>query len=85
MISSLYVKSLDFLFDVVRWFYFQSFVSKELKQKDDLYVKTLKKDAEDVDLLIERMKEQTRNMRKFYFEELTNIEVNSHLTYVTSL
>ena len=47
----------------------------DLKQKDDLYVKTLKKCAEDIDLLIERNKEQIRNMRKFYFEELNNVEV----------
>jgi hypothetical protein len=46
-------------------------------------VKTLKKDAEDIDLLIERMKEQTRNMRKFYFEELTNIEVKVQTVMVS--
>jgi dynein regulatry complex protein 1 len=46
----------------------------DLKQKDDLYVKTLKKNAEDIDLLIERMKEQIRNMRKFFFEEMVNVE-----------
>jgi dynein regulatory complex protein 1 len=47
----------------------------DLRQKDDLYVKTLKKCAEDIDLLIERNKEQIRNMRKFYFEELNSVEV----------
>lgn len=47
----------------------------ELKQKDDSYVKTLKKYAEDIDLLIERMKDQLFNMRKFYLEELVNVEV----------
>ncbi|CAF0707498.1 unnamed protein product [Brachionus calyciflorus] len=47
---------------------------QELKQKDDFYVKALKKYAEDIDLLIERMKDQTYNMRKFYLEELVNIE-----------
>lgn len=48
---------------------------QELKNKDDTYVKALKKYAEDIDLLIERMKDQTYNMRKFYIEELINIEV----------
>lgn len=48
----------------------------ELKQKDDNYIKTLKKYAEDIDLLIERMKDQTSNMRKFYLEEIANIEVS---------
>ncbi|RMZ94279.1 Dynein regulatory complex 1 [Brachionus plicatilis] len=47
---------------------------QELKYKDDIYVKALKKYAEDIDLLIERMKDQTYNMRKFYMEELVNIE-----------
>ena len=46
----------------------------ELKNKDDSYVKALKKYAEEIDLLIERMKDQTFNMRKFYLDELENIE-----------
>jgi dynein regulatry complex protein 1 len=46
----------------------------ELKNKDDSYVKALKKYAEEIDLLIERMKDQTFNMRKFYLEELENVE-----------
>lgn len=46
----------------------------ELKQKDDSFVKTLKRDADDIDLLIERMKDQFFNMRKFYLEELNNVE-----------
>lgn len=50
---------------------------QELKLKDDFYVKALKKYAEDIDLLIERMKDQTLNMRKFYLEELVNIEVSN--------
>lgn len=49
----------------------------ELKNKDDLFVKTLKRNADDVDLLIERMKDQLFNMRKFYLEELNNVEVNT--------
>ena len=45
-----------------------------MRTKDDSYVKTLKKYAEEIDLLIERMKDQMFNMRKFYAEELINIE-----------
>ena len=47
---------------------------QELRQKDDSYVKTLKKYAEEIDLLIERMKDQMMSMRKFYQDELVNIE-----------
>lgn len=50
---------------------------EELKQKDDLFVKTLKRYADDIDLLIERMKDQLFNMRKFYLEELSNVEVRT--------
>jgi len=46
-----------------------------LKQKDDEYVKDLKKQAEDVDLMIERMEEQVRNLTKSYRDELIQIEV----------
>lgn len=52
----------------------------ELKQKDDLFVKTLKRYADDIDLLIERMKDQLFNMRKFYLEELNNVEVRAGKT-----
>ena len=52
---------------------------QELKVKDDSYVKALKKYSEEIDLLIERMKDQTFNMRKFYLEELVNVEVCSNL------
>lgn len=52
----------------------------ELKQKDDLFVKTLKRYADDIDLLIERMKDQLFNMRKFYLEELNNVEVRAAKT-----
>jgi dynein regulatory complex protein 1 len=50
-------------------------VSQELKSKDDLYVKDLKKMAEDVDLMIERMDEQINNVTKAHREELEEIEV----------
>ncbi|ESP00268.1 hypothetical protein LOTGIDRAFT_141102, partial [Lottia gigantea] len=46
----------------------------ELKNKDDLYVKDLKKMAEDVDLMIERMNEQIKNLKKAQREELEQDE-----------
>ncbi|XP_064597310.1 dynein regulatory complex protein 1-like isoform X2 [Liolophura sinensis] len=46
----------------------------ELKAKDDQYVKDLKKQAEDVDLMIERMEEQIKNLSKAYREELNQCE-----------
>lgn len=47
---------------------------QELKSKDDQYVKDLKKAAEDVDLMVERMDEQMKQLTKAYREELTQIE-----------
>lgn len=47
---------------------------QELKTKDDQYVKDLKKMAEDVDLMIERMDEQISNVTKAHREELEVIE-----------
>ena len=45
-------------------------------------MKALKKYAEDIDLLIERMNDQTTNMRKFYMDEIVSTEVNfSSLAY----
>ena len=38
-------------------------------------MKDLKKQAEDVDLMIERMDEQIKNLTKAYREELLQIEV----------
>ena len=46
----------------------------ELKSKDDQYVKDLKKQAEDIDLIIERMNAQIKNLTKAYREELTKID-----------
>jgi len=46
----------------------------ELKSKDDQYVKDLKKQAEDIDLLIERMDEQVKELTKADRQELTQIE-----------
>ncbi|XP_028653180.1 dynein regulatory complex protein 1 [Erpetoichthys calabaricus] len=49
-------------------------LQQELKVQDDRYVKDLKRQAEDVDLMIERMEEQIKNLMKCYREELTQIE-----------
>lgn len=49
-------------------------LQQELKAKDDQYVKHLKKQAEDVELILERMEEQTKTLFKTYMEELTEIE-----------
>ncbi|XP_039256460.2 dynein regulatory complex protein 1-like [Styela clava] len=49
-------------------------LQQELKQKDDEYVKDLKKQSEDVDLIIERMEEQIKNLTKSHREELRQIE-----------
>ena len=48
----------------------------ELKAKDDQYVKHLKKQAEDVDLVLERMEEQAKTLMKAHHEELTQIETS---------
>ncbi|XP_044864564.1 dynein regulatory complex protein 1-like isoform X2 [Mauremys mutica] len=47
---------------------------QELKSKDDQYVKDLKKQSDDINLLVERMEEQIRNLMKTYRRELTQIE-----------
>ena len=46
----------------------------ELKQKDDEYVKALKKQAEDIDKLLQRMGIQFMELRKAYEDELEEIE-----------
>ncbi|XP_067935770.1 dynein regulatory complex protein 1-like [Watersipora subatra] len=46
----------------------------ELKVKDDHYVKDLKKQAEDIDLMIERMDEQIKSQTREYRNELNQIE-----------
>jgi len=48
---------------------------QELKAKDDQYVRDLKKQAEDIDLLIERMDNQVKELAKAYRHELGEIEV----------
>lgn len=46
----------------------------ELKGKDDEYIKSLKKQAEDVDLLLERMGRQFTSLRRTYEDELDEVE-----------
>ncbi|XP_043076501.1 dynein regulatory complex protein 1 isoform X2 [Puntigrus tetrazona] len=49
-------------------------LQQELKASDDRYVKDLKKQAKDIDLLIERMEEQISSLQKSYRENLKQIE-----------
>jgi len=49
-------------------------LQQQLKQKDEQYVKDLRKQAEDADLIIERMDEQKNQLSKVYAEELNTIE-----------
>jgi len=49
-------------------------LQQELKAKDDQYVKDLRKQAEDIDLMIERMGEQIKTLLQAYIEELNEIE-----------
>ncbi|XP_050609586.1 dynein regulatory complex protein 1 isoform X2 [Macaca thibetana thibetana] len=55
-------------------------LQQELKTKDDQYVKDLKKQSDDICLLLERMEEQVKNVMKTFREELYNIE----LEYLTN-
>ncbi|KAL7872331.1 hypothetical protein SRHO_G00073140 [Serrasalmus rhombeus] len=49
-------------------------LQQELKASDDRYVKDLKKQTEDVDIMIERMQEQITSLMKSYRQELDLIE-----------
>ncbi|KAI7799695.1 Dynein regulatory complex protein 1 [Triplophysa rosa] len=49
-------------------------LQQELKASDDRYVKDLRKEAKDTDLLIERMEEQISSLKKSYREKLHQIE-----------
>ncbi|XP_056619622.1 dynein regulatory complex protein 1 [Triplophysa dalaica] len=49
-------------------------LKQELKASDDRYVKDLRKEAKDTDLLIERMEEQISSLKKSYREKLHQIE-----------
>ncbi|XP_037749676.1 dynein regulatory complex protein 1 isoform X2 [Chelonia mydas] len=55
-------------------------LQQELKSKDDHYVKDLKKQSDDINLLVERMEEQIRNLMKTYRRELTQIELENLIT-----
>ncbi|KAI1897681.1 hypothetical protein AGOR_G00085770 [Albula goreensis] len=49
-------------------------LQEELKISDNLYVKDLKRQGEDVDLMIERMEEQIKCLMRSYKEEYEKIE-----------
>uniref|UniRef100_A0A8D0C3A6 Dynein regulatory complex protein 1 n=1 Tax=Salvator merianae TaxID=96440 RepID=A0A8D0C3A6_SALMN len=49
-------------------------LQQELKSKDDQYVKDLRRQNEDINLLLERMEEQIRNLLKNCRRELLQIE-----------
>ena len=49
-------------------------IIQELKSKDDQYVKYLKKQAEEVDLILERMEEQARTLLRAHRQEMMQIE-----------
>jgi len=46
----------------------------ELKSKDDEYIKSLKKQAEDIDALLERMGRQFGSLRRTFEDELDEVE-----------
>ncbi|XP_038606761.1 dynein regulatory complex protein 1 [Tachyglossus aculeatus] len=49
-------------------------LQQELKGKDDQYVKDLKKQGDDINLLLERMEEQIKTLIKTFRQELLQIE-----------
>ncbi|XP_026197734.1 dynein regulatory complex protein 1 isoform X2 [Anabas testudineus] len=49
-------------------------LQQELKVGDDRYVKDLRKQAEELDLMMERMEEQIKTLTKAYREEVAQIE-----------
>ncbi|XP_039981577.1 dynein regulatory complex protein 1 isoform X2 [Xiphias gladius] len=49
-------------------------LQQELKVGDDRYVKDLRKQAEELDLMMERMEDQIKNLTKAYREELAQTE-----------
>ena len=53
--------------------YLQCFL-QELKSRDDQYVKYLKRQAEEVDLVLERMEEQAHTLLKAHRQEMDQIE-----------
>ncbi|KAF5903097.1 dynein regulatory complex protein 1-like, partial [Clarias magur] len=53
-------------------------LQQELKGRDDHFVKERKREADEVDLLIERMQEQISSLKKHYRKELDAIESSFH-------
>merc|ERR1711865_1308142 len=49
-------------------------LQREVRNKDETYVKSLKKQAEDIDTLIDNMNKQTEEMSRTYAEELEEVE-----------
>merc|ERR1711871_1183502 len=47
---------------------------RELRVKDETYVKSLKKQSEDIDMIIDNMNKQTAEMARTYAEELEEVE-----------
>jgi dynein regulatory complex protein 1 len=47
---------------------------EQLKIKDEEYVKSLKRQNDDVDELIQAMRKQFKDMREDYIDQLNNIE-----------
>ena len=60
---------------IIQYFSLDLNVKQELKQKDDLYVKDLKNQAAEIDLMIQRMEEQIKSLTKAMRDELEEIEV----------
>jgi dynein regulatory complex protein 1 len=48
--------------------------SNEIKSKDDEYVKELKRQAEEIDVLVERMNKQYKSFQVQFIDELEQIE-----------
>uniref|UniRef100_A0A3Q3G924 Dynein regulatory complex protein 1 n=1 Tax=Kryptolebias marmoratus TaxID=37003 RepID=A0A3Q3G924_KRYMA len=59
-------------------------LQQELKLGDDSYVKHLRKNAEEIDLMIERMEDQIQILTQAYREELAQIEVRPALDQETN-
>uniref|UniRef100_A0A672YXE3 Dynein regulatory complex protein 1/2 N-terminal domain-containing protein n=1 Tax=Sphaeramia orbicularis TaxID=375764 RepID=A0A672YXE3_9TELE len=60
-------------------------LKQELKLSDEYYVKDLRKQAEEIDLMIERMEDQIQTLIKAYREELAEIEVEPEAAFRTLL
>uniref|UniRef100_A0A7N8XST3 Dynein regulatory complex protein 1 n=1 Tax=Mastacembelus armatus TaxID=205130 RepID=A0A7N8XST3_9TELE len=54
-------------------------LQQELKVRDDRYVKDLRKQAEELDLMMERMEDQIKTLTKAYREEMAQAEVRPDL------